>query len=145
MKKRSVSLPRCIAGLARTGLAVVPGFVAVDASGNTVLLGRGGSDLTALFLAQRLRASCRLVKDVDGLFAVDPVRSRGARRVATADYRELLALGGRLVQQKAVSFAAQHDLGFEIGALGSDAATRIGPLRAGSRLDDDGRASSSAG
>jgi aspartokinase len=30
-----------------------------------VLLGRGGSDLTALFLAKNLEARCRLLKDVD--------------------------------------------------------------------------------
>lgn len=142
----SVSLPRCIAGLARTGLAVVPGFVAVDASGNTVLLGRGGSDLTALFLAQRMGAHCRLVKDVDGLFAVDPRNARGAVRVPAADYRDLQLHGGRLVQAKAVAFAALHRMTFRIGALGSESATRIGP--SGKALGEDGdasAASSSAG
>ena len=35
---------------------VVPGFIAQDIQGRTVLLGRGGSDLTALFLAKNLEA-----------------------------------------------------------------------------------------
>lgn len=38
-------------------VVVVPGFIARTAKGTTVLLGRGGSDLTALFLAHGLRAS----------------------------------------------------------------------------------------
>jgi homoserine dehydrogenase len=122
-----VSLPRCLAALGRSGVAVVPGFVAVDGSGNAVLLGRGGSDLTALFLAQRLAAHCRLVKDVDGLFQADPADGPAAGRVAFSDYAELLLTGGRLVQAKAVAFAAQHQLVFEIGSLGSHAVTRIGP------------------
>ena len=53
-------------------VAVVPGFFAHDAEGRAVLLGRGGSDLSALFVAARLGARCRLVKDVDGLFTADP-------------------------------------------------------------------------
>ncbi|HZJ70924.1 MAG TPA: aspartate kinase, partial [Planctomycetota bacterium] len=53
-------------------VAVVPGFFAHDAEGRAVLFGRGGSDLTALFLSARLRARCRLLKDVDGLYTGDP-------------------------------------------------------------------------
>jgi homoserine dehydrogenase len=43
---------------------VVPGFFGTDASGRTQLLGRGGSDLTAVFLSVSLGAErCRLLKD----------------------------------------------------------------------------------
>jgi hypothetical protein len=52
--------------LERDGVVVFPGFVALDAAGRAVTLGRGGSDLTALFLAHALAADrCRLIKDVD--------------------------------------------------------------------------------
>src|SRR5690606_20492696 len=59
-------------------VVVCPGFVATDDSGRWLLLGRGGSDLTALYLTAELAASgeiearCRLVKDVDGLYDRDP-------------------------------------------------------------------------
>src|SRR5215218_131446 len=56
----------------RRGVVVLPGFVGRDADGGTTLLGRGGSDLTALFLAERLEGRCVLVKDVDGLYTADP-------------------------------------------------------------------------
>ena len=38
----------------KKSVVVLPGFVGKNQSGKTTLLGRGGSDLTALFLAQRL-------------------------------------------------------------------------------------------
>lgn len=113
--------------LQQHGVVVVPGFVAIDASGRTVLLGRGGSDLSALFLAQRLGARCRLIKDVGRLFDADPASAAAARPLARASYDELLAFGGRLVQPKAVAFARAHRMSFELAGLGADAATVVGP------------------
>lgn len=48
-------------------VAVLPGFQAVDGRGVATLLGRGGSDMTAVFVAHRLGARCRLLKDVPGI------------------------------------------------------------------------------
>lgn len=121
-----VGLGQLRALLQQHGVVVVPGYVAIDASGRTVLLGRGGSDLTALFLAQRLGARCRLVKDVGGLFDADPAGGGAVRPIARASYDELLALGGRIVQAKAVAFARAHRLPFELAGLGDDAATLVG-------------------
>ena len=54
---------------AEVPVCVVPGFVGRTRRGVPSLLGRGGSDLTALFLGQRLGATrCRLIKDVKGLY-----------------------------------------------------------------------------
>ena len=62
-------------------VVVLSGFVGCDSEGRTSLLGRGGSDLTALFVAHRLGAdTCRLIKDVDGLYEWDPSVGEGARR-----------------------------------------------------------------
>lgn len=121
-----VSMPRLLAALQRHEVVVVPGFVAVDEGGDAALLGRGGSDWTALFLAQRLGARCRLVKDVDGLYASDPAASRGAQRVCSATFDEVARAGGKLVQEKALAFAKAHGLAFEIAAIGSDEPTVVG-------------------
>ena len=81
---------RLEAVLEREGVAVVPGFAGIDARGRTVLLGRGGSDLSALFLAHALGARCRLLKDVDGLYEWDPARpGPRPRRYATAKWDEI--------------------------------------------------------
>src|SRR6185436_364106 len=68
-------------------VAVVPGFFGSLADGRTALLGRGGSDLSALFIAHALQAKCRLIKDVDGLYESDPNKP-GARprRYAAISY-----------------------------------------------------------
>ena len=61
-------------------ILVLPGFYGIDAEGRTTLLGRGGSDLSALFLAAKLGAEARLVKDVRGVFDADPASATGAHR-----------------------------------------------------------------
>jgi len=114
---------------ARDELVIVPGWCAVDAAGRPMLLGRGGSDLSALFLAQELGASrCRLLKDVDGLYERDPRRSGPApRRFALAAFADALATDGSIVQHKAVRYAQRHGMPFELGAWLDDVPTRLGP------------------
>jgi homoserine dehydrogenase len=110
-----------------TSVVVVSGFVGIDENDEPTLLGRGGSDLTALFLAERLSARCVLLKDVDGLYESDPndafVRPH---RFARANWRTCIDLGTSVVQSKAVRFAEEHELEFSISALGSRSATLIG-------------------
>jgi homoserine dehydrogenase len=108
-------------------VVVVPGYVAQDEAGRTVVLGRGGSDQSALFLAQRLGARCRLVKDVDGLYVHDPARAGPPpARYAQASYAAALACDGTIVQKKALLFARDHGLAFELGGLNGRRPTRIG-------------------
>ncbi len=122
---------RLLRALAEVGVVVVPGFVAEDARGEPRLLGRGGSDLTAVFLAHSLKARrCRLVKDVDALFDRDPAGPDGvsAKRFRTAHSRDALALDGRILQAKAVRWAEAAEQTIEIGGLQKDWGTRVGAL-----------------
>jgi len=110
------------------GVVVLPGFVGRDEAGRTTLLGRGGSDLTALFLAQRLGGRCLLVKDVDGLYTSDPARAGySAQRFTQVSWETALAVGGEVVQPKAIRFAAMHALRFAITAVGAAVETEVGP------------------
>lgn len=121
--------PAVLAALERWAVVVVPGFVGIDAAGRTTLLGRGGSDLTALFVADRLRAqTCRLVKDVDGLYEFDPARP-GPRPgwFEGVSWETALSLGGGIVQAKALRFARQRRLSFEVAELHGRARTTVGP------------------
>ena len=52
----SVEVDVALELLERHAVLVVPGFVGVHDDGRTSLLGRGGSDLTAVFLAAQLKA-----------------------------------------------------------------------------------------
>ncbi|HEX4152276.1 MAG TPA: hypothetical protein VHY75_08730 [Steroidobacteraceae bacterium] len=112
--------------LEESPVIVVPGFFAQSAQGGLALLGRGGSDLTALHLAATLGAGCVLLKDVDGLYETDPATSREVpRRFAQADYATAEAHAGTLVQPKAVRFASDRLLPLDITRVGSSACTRI--------------------
>jgi homoserine dehydrogenase len=105
---------------------VLPGFNARDAAGEMVLLGRGGTDLTALFVAARLGAECRLLKDTGGVFEADPKRRAGARRFESLSWEAARRLGGRVVQDRALELAQSHGHGFTVAALGRAEGTRVG-------------------
>ena len=122
----SVNSATLLAAL-RDGVVVLPGFVGRGRSGRTTLLGRGGSDLTALFLAQRLGGACRLIKDVDGLYTSDPNRGTSAARFARVSYATAARVGGAVVQLKAIDFAEQHRLKFTVSSVASSYATELGP------------------
>jgi aspartokinase len=115
-------------------VVIVPGFLGRSTRGETTLLGRGGSDLTALFIAHHLRARCRLVKDVDGLYDRDPAEG-GARRFESVCHDDVLALSEGIVQHKAVRFARDVRLEFEVGCLGEDRGTVVGGGE--SRLEEE--------
>lgn len=108
------------------GVLVVPGFIAQDIQGRTVLLGRGGSDLTALFLAKNLDARCRLIKDVDGVYESDPaVAENHAQRFNRLSWRTALEIGGRIIQPRALQFAQSHGQAFEVACVGSNLSTLV--------------------
>ena len=114
----------------RSAVVVVPGFVGRSENGDITLLGRGGSDYSALFIAQQLRAHCVLLKDIDGLYGSDPARtSVRPSRFTEASYDTALRVGGKVVQQKAVRFAAANRIHFSITSVGSARVTNIGPAR----------------
>ena len=90
--------------LARHPVAIVPGFFATDATGAVISLGRGGSDLTAVLLAQALNACrCELLKDVPGYFTSDPHRDPAARHLAELSFERPGAGGSRMRARTATS------------------------------------------
>jgi homoserine dehydrogenase len=112
--------------LAHFDVVVVPGFVASDESGRTVLLGRGGSDLTAVYLAHAMDAErIRLVKDVDGVYDHDPAKDAKALRYDAIDWASARDVAGKLVQARALSFAEAHRRPVEVGAIGHDDVTVV--------------------
>jgi homoserine dehydrogenase len=105
---------------------VVPGFFGSNTEGRTQLLGRGGSDLTAVFLAVALHARCRLLKDVDGVYESDPADERAhPRRFAQLSYEDALKVTGKLIQPKALTYLEQHRSQCEVAGLALPYATII--------------------
>ena len=96
------------ASLAERGAVLVTqGFIARDAqTGDTVLLGRGGSDTSAALLAARLRAvRCEIWTDVPGLFTANPRALPGARLLRVVDYdeaQELASMGAKVLHPRCI-------------------------------------------
>ena len=109
-------------------VVVVPGFGAVRPDGRLALLGRGGSDLTAVFLAAELGLDhVRLVKDVDGLYDRDPAAASGKPlRYRRASWDEARRVGGALVQHDAIDLGEQRGVEIEVAALGRASGTIVG-------------------
>lgn len=128
------------AALDCSDVIIVPGFVGVDVTGVPSLLGRGGSDLTALFLGHAVGAAeVRLIKDVDGIYPADPRTTatggtggtgatRGLAPLRSVSWDQARSIGGGVVQDKALRFAARHGLAFRVAAMGG-CGTRVGTPR----------------
>lgn len=123
----SVDVRRIDAALRGHDVVIVPGFAALK-NGRTVLLGRGGSDLSAVFFASALGLkAATLVKDVDGVYDRDPATAgAAAHRFDALSYDEAARVAGKLVQPRAIRFAEAQGVAIHVRRLGEDRATRIG-------------------
>jgi bifunctional aspartokinase / homoserine dehydrogenase 1 len=73
--------------------AIVPGFIASDAGGETTTLGRGGSDYTAAIIAAALNAEVlEIWTDVDGFMTADPRKVSKAVPIEKMSYAEAIEL-----------------------------------------------------
>ncbi len=107
-------------------VVVVPGFTAGHDEHGVVTLGRGGTDLSAVFFAASLGACrVRLIKDVDGVYDEDPALNPDAQRFAQLNYREARKASAGLIQPKAIDMAEQQNVVVEIASLGAAEATTI--------------------
>jgi len=87
---------------------VVSGFQALREDGETVTLGRGASDATAVALAAALGAECHLITDVPAVFDRDPREDCAARPYGQLEHAQLAALadaGAKVVQAEAARLA----------------------------------------
>ena len=93
---------------------VVGGSQGVSDERNVTFLGRGGSDITAVALAQALgAAACELYTDVSGVFSADPRVVPGARKLHRLSFEEMLemcASGCPKPEMRSVEFARNHDV-----------------------------------
>ncbi len=108
---------------------VVPGFFGTLTSGTLISLGRGGSDLSAVVLAQELRAEqCELIKDVSGYFTEDPNVNEQAEHLARLSYEQALDMadaGCELVHPGAIKAARAAGLRLVVRSLDDAAPASI--------------------
>jgi diaminopimelate decarboxylase/aspartate kinase len=97
---------------AEQGAVVTQGFIARNPAGETVLLGRGGSDTSAALFAARLGAErCEIWTDVPGLFTADPALLPSARLLRALDYeeaQEIAITGGKVLHPRCIPPLRRH-------------------------------------
>jgi diaminopimelate decarboxylase/aspartate kinase len=129
--------------LSRAGrVYLTQGFVASDAQGDTVLLGRGGSDTSGSYLAAKLGAQrLEIWTDVPGMFTANPHTVTGARLLRSLDYdeaQEIASSGAKVLHPRCILPVKQYAIpltihatqvpdleGTEITSTGGDGAARV--------------------
>lgn len=89
------------------GIILTQGFIARGADGETVLLGRGGSDTSAAYLAAKLSAErLEIWTDVPGMFSADPRVVPGARLLRQLKYeeaQEIASMGAAVLHPRCIA------------------------------------------
>jgi bifunctional diaminopimelate decarboxylase / aspartate kinase len=105
------------------GAAVVTqGFIARNREGQTVLLGRGGSDTSASYFAARLGAArCEIWTDVPGLFTANPALIPSARLLRALHYdeaQEIATLGAKVLHPRSIPPLRAHGIPLHVLSTG---------------------------
>jgi diaminopimelate decarboxylase/aspartate kinase len=103
---------------AQAPIIVTQGFIAADARGNTVLLGRGGSDTSAAYLAAKLSARrLEIWTDVPGLFSANPRAIPAARLLRALHYdeaQEIASNGAKVLHPRCILPVRQYQIPLHI-------------------------------
>ncbi|MEI6897830.1 MAG: bifunctional aspartate kinase/homoserine dehydrogenase I [Psychromonas sp.] len=101
-------------GIVKNAIYLMPGFTAGNAQGETLVLGRNGSDYSAAVLAACLNAECcEIWTDVDGVYSCDPRLVKDAKLLKTLSYAEAMELsyfGAKVLHPKTIAPIAQHHI-----------------------------------
>jgi bifunctional diaminopimelate decarboxylase / aspartate kinase len=98
---------------------ITQGFVARGPRNETVLLGRGGSDTSAAYLAALIAAErLEIWSDVPGMFTADPRRlseARLLRRLSYGETESLAALGARVLHPRCIEPLRETGIPLRLG------------------------------
>lgn len=106
------------AALDKKQIVIVAGFQGQDTHGDITVLGRGGSDTTAVALAAMLKADvCQIYTDVAGVYTADPRIVPEARLLSHITFEEMLemaSLGAKVLQKRSVEFAGKYKVKLQV-------------------------------
>ncbi len=101
-------------------IVVTQGFIASDADGNTVLLGRGGSDTSGAYFAAKLRAQrLEIWTDVPGMFSTNPRSTPTARLLRSLHYdeaQEIATSGAKVLHPRCILPVRQYGIPLHVYA-----------------------------
>ncbi|HEU4486483.1 MAG TPA: bifunctional aspartate kinase/diaminopimelate decarboxylase [Povalibacter sp.] len=91
---------------------ITQGFIASDEKGDTVLLGRGGSDTSGSYLAAKLQARrLEIWTDVPGMFSANPRSVPTARLLRALEYdeaQEIASSGAKVLHPRCIMPVKQY-------------------------------------
>jgi len=109
---KNIETSRLASELDRNNIVLVAGFQGLNRFGDVTALGRGASDTTAVALAAILDADlCEIYTDVDGVYTADPRVVKGARKINSISYDEMLELasqGAQVLHTRSVEMAKRY-------------------------------------
>lgn len=95
-------------------IVIVAGYQGVTDEDEITTLGRGGSDLTAVALAQALKAKvCEIYTDVKGIYTTDPRKVSSAKKIKQITFDEMLemaSLGAQVMQARSIEVAKRFNI-----------------------------------
>lgn len=93
---------------------ITQGFIASDERGDTVLLGRGGSDTSASYFAGKLQARrLEIWSDVPGMFSANPRSVPTARLLRALEYdeaQEIASSGAKVLHPRCIMPVKQYGI-----------------------------------
>ena len=104
----------------RGSVIITQGFIASNSAGETVLLGRGGSDTSAAYFAAKLRAArLEIWTDVPGMFSANPRAVPTARLLRELHYdeaQEIASNGAKVLHPRCVLPVRQYGIPLHVYA-----------------------------
>jgi len=126
--------------LAEGQVVIVAGFQGMNALGDVMTLGRGGSDTTAVALAAALGADrCEIYTDVEGFYTADPrivPEARRIREISPSEMAEMAWRGAKVMHPRAVELGALYGVEIHVRcSFNENPGTAIREVRDMERLE----------
>ena len=125
-------------GLSNNSVVVTQGFIAADQFGDTILLGREGSDTSAAYLSSILGANrLEIWTDVTGVFSANPKQTANAKVLSKLSYREAYVMaqfGAKVLHPRVIQPAREANIPIQVKST-------CEPDHQGTRIDVQGNQS----
>ena len=100
------------------GIPIITGFQGINDENRITTIGRGGSDASAIMIAQFFKAKrCIIYTDVEGVYTTDPNKLSKAKKLKVISYEEMLemaSLGAKVMQPVSIQDARLNRIDIEV-------------------------------